>query len=161
MEKQITFKYQLYEDEQQLDETFQKLLFASRDATKLSYAPYSRFHVGAALLLANGEIIKGSNQENASFPAGICAERVALSTASSLYPAEKIVAIAISYRNGTTDDLAENILSPCGICRQSLVEATQRQLSGIKVILSSPTGRIIYFENAGSLLPLAFSSNDL
>jgi cytidine deaminase len=86
---------------------------------------------------------------------------VALSTASSIYPAEKIIAIAISYKNGSTDDLAENILSPCGICRQSLMEATQRQDSGIKVILSSPSGRIIYFENADSLLPLAFSSNDL
>ena len=161
MEKQILFKYQFFDHEQQLDESLQRLLFASREATKLSYAPYSRFHVGAALLLENGEIVKGSNQENASFPAGICAERVALSTASSLFPSEKIVAIAISYTNAATDIVAENILSPCGICRQSLVEASHRQISNIKVILSSPAGQIIYLDDASSLLPLAFTSNDL
>jgi cytidine deaminase len=161
MEKQISFRYHLFDHAQQLDESLQRLLLASREATKLSYAPYSRFHVGAALLLENGEIVKGSNQENASFPAGICAERVALSTASSLYPTEKIIAIAISYNNAATDTVAENILSPCGICRQSLVEASQRQVSYIKVILSSPAGQIIYLQNAENLLPLAFSSKDL
>jgi cytidine deaminase len=79
-------------------------LQAANDAVELSYAPYSRFHVGAALLLSNGEIIKGSNQENASFPAGICAERVALSVASSMFPSEKITAVAISYRSGAESE---------------------------------------------------------
>lgn len=159
MKIQHSFEYQLFENEQQLGKNLQKLLKASKEAVSLSYAPYSKFHVGAALLMSNGEIVKGSNQENASFPAGICAERVALSAASSFFPNEKIVAVAISYHNSADDSSTENILSPCGICRQSLTEATQRQQSPIEVILSNPAGRIIYLQNADSLLPLAFSSD--
>lgn len=161
MKIQLSFEYQLFENDGQLNENLQKLLKASKEAVNLSYAPYSKFHVGAALLLSNGEIVKGSNQENASFPAGICAERVALSAASSIYPKEKILAVAISYHNSAEDSSTENILSPCGICRQSLMEATQRQQSHIEVILSNPQGKIIYLENADNLLPLAFSSDHL
>lgn len=158
MHKTISFDYQLFEDDSSLNSSLQQLLKAANDAVNLSYAPYSRFHVGAALLLSNGEIIKGSNQENASFPAGICAERVALSVASSLFPTEKIITVAIAYRNGAETVSFDTILSPCGICRQSLLETTQRQQSDIGVILSSPAGQIIYLEHAAHLLPLAFSS---
>ncbi|WP_428666205.1 cytidine deaminase [Runella sp.] len=161
MHKSVSFEYQLFDNDNELAPDLRALLQAANEAVRLSYAPYSKFHVGAALLLANGEIIKGSNQENASFPAGICAERVALSVASSTFPSEKITAVAISYRNGTDPDSLDHILSPCGICRQSLLETTQRQQRSMRVILSSPSGRIIYLENADSLLPLAFSSYHL
>lgn len=126
MHKTISFDYQLFEDDSSLNSSLQQLLKAANDAVNLSYAPYSRFHVGAALLLSNGEIIKGSNQENA--------------------------------RNGAETVSFDTILSPCGICRQSLLETTQRQQSDIGVILSSPAGQIIYLERAAHLLPLAFSS---
>lgn len=161
MHKSVSFEYQLFDNDNELALDLRALLQAANEAVRLSYAPYSRFHVGAALLLANGEIIKGSNQENASFPAGICAERVALSVASSTFPSEKITAVAISYRNGADTDSLDHILSPCGICRQSLLETTQRQQRSMRVILSSPSGRVIYLENADSLLPLAFSSHHL
>lgn len=161
MHQSISFDYQLFDNDNPLESDLRKLLQAANGAVELSYAPYSRFHVGAALLLSNGEIVKGSNQENASFPAGICAERVALSVASSLFPLEKITAVAISYRNGAESDSFNHILSPCGICRQSLLETTQRQQHAIEVVLSSPTGQIIYLKNAANLLPLAFSSNHL
>jgi cytidine deaminase len=161
MHQSISFEYLLFDNDNQLAPDLKTLLQAANEAVELSYAPYSRFHVGAALLLSNGEIIKGSNQENASFPAGICAERVALSVASSLFPSEKITAVAISYRNGAEPSSLEHILSPCGICRQSLLETTQRQQHAIQVILSSPAGQIIYLKNADSLLPLAFSSHHL
>jgi cytidine deaminase len=161
MKLSVSFEYQLFEHEKDLEDSLRILLSEAREAVKLSYAPYSRFHVGAALLLANGQIIKGSNQENASFPAGICAERVALSTASSLYPLEKITAVAIAYQNAAADISPDIILSPCGICRQSLMEATDRQQDTMKVVLSSTSGRLIVLDNAAHLLPFAFSARDL
>jgi len=161
MKQQISFDYQLFTSYEELGKVFQELLISSKTAVKLSYAPYSRFHVGAAILLSNGEIVKGGNQENASFPAGICAERVALSVASSLYPGEKVVAIAIAYINPEVGDKQEDILSPCGICRQSILETADRQQSDIQVLLSSPSGKIILVDSAHHLLPLAFSSSNL
>jgi len=161
MRQQISFDYELFTSEDELDLKFRQLIEYARDAVKLSYAPYSKFHVGAALLMANGEIVKGGNQENASFPAGICAERVALSTASSMFPVEKITAIAIAYSSPENVDNQENILSPCGICRQSILETIDRQQGNIQVLLTSPSGKIILLENASHLLPLAFSSSNL
>ena len=161
MKQQISFEYQSFDDFQELDKPFQDLLMAANQAVKLSYAPYSKFHVGAALLMSNGEIVKGGNQENASFPAGICAERVALSTASSLFPFAKVVAIAIAYSNPENESTQENILSPCGICRQSILEMVDRQRADIQILLSSPSGKVILLEDARHLLPLAFSSSNL
>ena len=161
MKQQISFDYQYFNNKKELDGKFGMLVDAANEAVNLSYAPYSNFHVGAALLLSNGEIVKGGNQENASFPAGICAERVALSALSSLYPWETIVAIAIAYRNAENDETQENILSPCGICRQSILETSDRQKTPIQVLLSSPSGKVILLDNASHLLPLAFSSSNL
>ncbi|TLV02700.1 cytidine deaminase [Dyadobacter luticola] len=161
MKCNVSFEYELFGNVQELEGSLQKLLTAAKEAVGLSYAPYSKFHVGAALLLSNGEIVKGSNQENASSPAGICAERVALSASSSVFPQEKIIAIAITYHNESAEEEADNIVSPCGICRQSLLEATDRQQSPIRVLLASPSGKLILLENAAHLLPLAFSASDL
>jgi len=161
MKQQISFDYQLFTNAEELNIKFQELLLSSKSAVKISYAPYSHFHVGAAILLSNGEIVRGGNQENASFPAGICAERVALSVASSLYPAEKVVAIAIAYLNPEVGESQQDILSPCGICRQSILETADRQQGDIQVLLSSPSGKIILIDSAHHLLPLAFSSSNL
>ncbi|TDE14839.1 cytidine deaminase [Dyadobacter psychrotolerans] len=161
MKQQVSFDFQLLTSDNELDLALQNLLAAARSAVALSYAPYSKFHVGAAILLQNGEIVKGGNQENASFPAGICAERVALSAVSSLFPSEKIQAIAIAYTNAQSDEMDENILSPCGICRQSILEVADRQSDEIQILLSSPAGKIILIDSARHLLPLAFSSSNL
>ncbi len=161
MKQQILFDYQLFASDGELDLQFQELLTAARSAVTLSYAPYSKFHVGAAILMENGEIVKGGNQENASFPVGICAERVALSVASSLHPLGKVVAVAIAYFNESPGGNHDDILSPCGICRQSIIEVVDRQQADVQILLSSLSGKIIQVESARHLLPLGFSSSNL
>jgi cytidine deaminase len=129
------------------------LLEAARSATSLAYAPYSRFHVGAAARMASsGVIVKGANQENASFPAGICAERSLLSVAAALYPGEAISALAISYVPA-----AAVPITPCGICRQSIAEFQARTGGRIRLILGGASGPVWVFEDAGALLPLTFT----
>ena len=157
--QQYTFTFDLYESSEQLDEQNSWLLNEARSVTQFAYAPYSNFNVGAAARLMNGEIVTGTNQENAAYPAGLCAERVLLSTASSLYPGIGIETIAISYNNlkGKSDEPA----SPCGICRQTLTEFQQRTGHPIKVILSGMEGKVQVIENAEQLLPFCFGSNDL
>lgn len=135
------------------------LLQAAREATRYAYAPYSRFRVGAMLQLANGQRVMGTNQENASYPVGICAERTGLSAASSLYPDIPVQTIAISYDNEL--GVSDKPISPCGICRQTLVEYQQRFHAPIRLILAGLTGPILLIPDAGQLLPLTFSSNDM
>lgn len=135
------------------------LLTEARSATQFAYAPYSNFNVGAAGRLVNGEIVTGSNQENASYPAGICAERVLLSSSASQHPNVAIDTIAISYNN--LKGKSDLPISPCGICRQSLAEYQQRTKSPIRLILSGMEGKVQIIENAGQLLPLAFGSENL
>lgn len=135
------------------------LLKAAREETKNAYAPYSNFHVGAVARLVNGELIKGTNQENAAYPAGICAERVLMSTAASLFPGTGIDTIAISYNN--THGKSDKPISPCGICRQSLLEFQSRTNKTIRVILSGLQGQVYILENATDLLPLVFSADDM
>src|SRR6266852_5256373 len=122
--KEYTFSFEVYDSDQELSSTDASLLKEARLATQKAYAPYSHFRVGAAARLLNGEIVSGANQENAAFPAGLCAEGVLLATASSLYPGIGIDTLAVSYVNdrGTSD----RPISPCGICRQSLQEFEQR-----------------------------------
>jgi cytidine deaminase len=115
--------------------------------------------VGAVARLANGEIVKGTNQENASYPVGICAERSLLASAASLYPNIAIDTIAISYDN--TRGASSHPISPCGMCRQSLVEYEQRVKQPIRLILSGLNGSVIVVATANSLLPLSFGSTDL
>ena len=118
-----------------------------------SYAPYSKFNVGAALLLENGEIIHGSNQENSAYPSGLCAERVALFYANSEYPDVAIKAIAISSAiNGVQNKTA---VYPCGGCRQSLIQSEMRQNKPIRIIMAG-SNDIKIVDSAKSLLPLNF-----
>jgi cytidine deaminase len=155
----IQVSFDEYVDITTLNEQDAALLLAAREAIDLSYAPYSRFQVGAAARLNNGVILKGSNQENASFPAGICAERVLLSICSSLYPGIPIVDMAISYNNQL--GLSNKPISPCGVCRQSLCEYENRVNHSIRLILSGIQGNVFIIGKATDLLPLAFSSTDM
>lgn len=155
----FTFNFKIYESIDELNKEDADLLSEARRVTKFAYAPYSNFRVGAAAALVNGEKVTGTNQENASFPAGICAERTLLSTASSLFPGIGIDTIAISYNN--INGKSDSPVSPCGICRQSFVEFQQRTQYPIRIILSGLDGKVQLIENAANLLPLGFSSDDL
>lgn len=136
------------------------LLFESaRRATDDAYAPYSKFRVGVAVRLENGQIITGSNQENASFPAGICAERVTLSAASAVYPGVAVRDLALTYVNESGE--GNHPISPCGICRQTLSEYEQRFGRSIRLILGGISGEIYVINRATDLLPFAFSSQEL
>ncbi|HEU4552379.1 MAG TPA: cytidine deaminase [Chitinophaga sp.] len=156
---QQTFEYEYYDDISQLNPADAALLQAARAVTGQAYAPYSNFRVGVVMRLANGEQVSGTNQENASFPAGICAERTALSAATVLYPDVPIETMAISYNNllGNSGDP----ISPCGICRQSLAEYEQRLHHPIRLILSGQSGSVWIIPAAGQLLPLSFSASDM
>ena len=114
------FAYEVYDDITQLNPADAALLEQARAVTAKAYAPYSRFNVGAAALLANGEILLGTNQENASYPVGICAERVLLGTAATLHPDIAITSMAISFN--TAKEKSNHPISPCGMCRQVMAE---------------------------------------
>ncbi|WP_143310304.1 cytidine deaminase [Chitinophaga vietnamensis] len=160
MDKQLQqFEYLVYDDITGLHDADAWLLKEARDVTQHAYAPYSHFQVGAVIRLVNGEIIAGSNQENASFPVGICAERVALAAASSVYPDVAIDTIAISYHNINGD--SSHPISPCGMCRQALAEYEHRQQEPIRLILGGLSGKVYVVQRANDLLPLSFSSSDL
>ena len=135
------------------------LLSEARSVTQFAYAPYSNFQVGAYAKLVNGESVSGTNQENASYPVGICAERVLLSSVASQYQNVAIDTIAISYNN--TNGESDHPISPCGICRQSLSEYEDRVKQPIRIILSGMQGEVYILSTAKHLLPLSFSSTDL
>ncbi|HEY4205788.1 MAG TPA: cytidine deaminase [Puia sp.] len=153
------FSYEEYEREAELDPSDAELLKKAREATKDAYAPYSRFRVGAAARLSNGKVITGANQENASFPVGICAERVLLSAAAAIYPGVAVDTMAISYHNETGP--GDSPISPCGICRQSLQEFEHRTGKPIRLILGGESGIVYIISQSGWLLPFAFDANKL
>jgi cytidine deaminase len=154
-----TFEYQEYASADELPEADAALLRSAMAATGNAYAPFSRFRVGAAAVLEDGTVVNGSNQESASFPVGICAERVLLSVLASQFAGKNVKAIAVTYQpeNGISD----HPISPCGICRQSLMEFELRQQQPIRLILGGATGKIFVLPDAQSLLPLAFSGSEL
>ena len=115
-ENKFEFSYKVYDSIEELPEEQQWLLNEAREVTEQAYAPYSRFQVGAIARLANGEIVAGTNQENASFPVGLCAERVLLASVSSIFPKIPVETVAISYKSETQK--SDHPISPCGICRQ-------------------------------------------
>ena len=123
-EKKFEFSYKVYADVTELPEEEAELLREAREVTEQAYAPYSHFQVGAIAKLTNGEMVAGTNQENASFPVGLCAERVLLATVSSIFPKVPVKTIAISYKND--GHKSDHPISPCGICRQSLQEFENR-----------------------------------
>jgi cytidine deaminase len=157
--QQIAFTYACYDNAEALLENDKTLLQQAWEACLMAYAPYSNFQVGAAAQLQNGVVIKGANQENASFPVGLCAERVVLSVASSSYSGIAMVTIAISYIG--KEGVSNHPISPCGICRQSLAEYEQRLNNPIRLILGGMQGKVYIIESASMLLPLSFTNKDL
>lgn len=153
------FEFDVYDSVDELSSQDAWLLNEARGVTEAAYAPYSNFNVGAVAKMANGEIVAGTNQENASYPAGICAERVLLSSAATLYPQVAIETIAISYNN--MNGISDHPISPCGICRQSLSEYEERMHQPIRLILSGLEGKVYIIEKSSNLLPLSFGSDDL
>jgi cytidine deaminase len=141
-----------------LSDEIQQLIAKAEGATNKAYAPYSHFKVGAAVLLEDGTILTGANHENAAYPAGVCAERAALSNLEMNEKAKKVKAIAVTY---LSQEEYGKPISPCGICRQTILEVQQWQSSPIAIYMCSASGEVITLDNAEFLLPFSFGSEYL
>lgn len=157
-ENKFSFEYQQYDDIAELNKEDAGLLTRAREITKQAYAPYSKFYVGAVAKLTNGEFVAGTNQENASYPVGICAERVLLGNAATLFKDVAIDTMAISYDSENVK--SDHPISPCGMCRQALLEYETRT-KPFRLILAGQKGNIIIVNTASFLLPFAFTSTEL
>lgn len=153
-EQILELSYRIYALDE-LPEESRKLVDAALEATQRSYAPYSHFYVGAAVLLDNGVIVTGNNQENVAFPSGLCAERTALFYANAQYPEVPVKALAIVARD-SSGKVTQAPISPCGACRQVMLETENRFGKPMQVLLASAE-EVIVVERASALLPLAFS----
>jgi len=149
----------VFESFDELLEVDKSLMNEAIKAKKSAYAPYSKFNVGAALLLDDGTIITGNNQENAAYPSGICAERVAIWNAASQYPTKKVVKLAISA--SSSSHIVKEPVAPCGACRQTLSEYEIRQKDNIEVLFMGEVGKVIKTSSLLDLLPLAFDKSFL
>lgn len=148
-----------YDDISDCSKDIQGLMKEASKARDKAFAPYSKFNVGAAILLENGEIITGSNQENASYPSGLCAERTAIFYAGAKYPNQTIKCIALTA--GPLKKINKIPVPPCGSCRQAIAEYEQKQKSPIAIYFMGTTGKVMMVESLLSLLPLAFSESYL
>lgn len=137
----------------------QMLMGKAIDARKNAYAPYSKFNVGAALLLENNKVVLGNNQENAAYPSGMCAERVAIWKASSAYPNVKILKLAITASSTITK--VDKPVGPCGACRQTLSEYEIKQEQPFKILFMGEIGEVVKTESLTALLPFSFNSSYL
>jgi cytidine deaminase len=155
----VAFEYEVFDSSEELNDADKQLLLDAREVTAKAYAPYSHFFVGAVAALNNGEMVSGTNQENASYPVGICAERVLLSAAAVLHTDVPIKTIAISYHNAA--GASDAPVSPCGMCRQALREYEERTGQAIRLILGGMTGKVFVIENVSQLLPFSFGGKDL
>lgn len=153
------FSYEVYDDIHELQPEDALLLEKARAMTGNAWAPYSNFRVGAAARLNNGTIVTGANQENASYPAGTCAESVLLSTAGATWPGEPIDTLAVSYAGDHIPN--DHPISPCGICRQRLKEFEERTQQRIRLLLAGQTGPVYIIPDANLLMPLAFAAHEL
>jgi cytidine deaminase len=158
-QQQTGFTFEVYDSIDELNDADAELLQLARAATKNAYAPYSHFFVGAVAKMKNGLLVYGTNQENASYPVGLCAERVLLSSASSQFPSVAIETIAISYNHAEGN--SNKPISPCGVCRQTLLEYEQRHQHAIRLILAGMEGKVYVISTASLLLPLSFSDKHL
>lgn len=157
--KELKITISEYNGAEELPAEDKKLLLEAAKSASRSYAPYSEFHVGAAVLLENGKIVCGSNQENAAYPAGLCAERVALFYANSQYPGVAVKALAIAAK--ADHFVLDKPISPCGTCRQVIAETESRQKSKMKIIMQGETGPVNVTEGIENLLPLTFYEEKL
>lgn len=149
----------VYEDLEELQETERNLLEQAQEALNKAYAPYSEFLVGSAVLLENGEILSGANQENAAYSTCICAERTVLSAAASLYPGIKPMMLSVVIKNLNKEH--SDPAAPCGECRQYIFEVESRYKSEIPIIMQAQSNKIYKVNSASQLLPLAFTKSDL
>jgi cytidine deaminase len=157
--EEYRFGFDVYSSSNELLPEDARLVEAARKVTEKAYAPYSQFQVGAVAKLSNGETISGTNQENASYPVGICAERVLLSSASMLHTNVPVETMAIAYHNLNGE--SDHPVSPCGMCRQYIAEYETRTNQPIRLILTGMEGKVYIIEKASQLLPLSFGSKDL
>lgn len=149
----------IFDSKKELSEEKLILLNEAEKARESAYAPYSNFRVGAAILLENGKIITGNNQENAAYPSGLCAERVAIYFAGSQFPNTKILQIAVTARS--EKQLLNKPIAPCGSCRQAIAEYEIKQNQPIEIFFMGETGQIFKTESIKALLPLLFDSSSL
>ena len=146
--------YTLYSTLEELEPQDAELMRRAHEAAKNAYAPYSKFHVGAAVRLANGEVVMGNNIENAAYPSGLCAERVAMFGAMAKYPGVAIEALAVTAHSSSK--LTEEPVAPCGACRQVMVEVEQVSKRPLRVMCQGETGPIMAFDGVDSLMPFVF-----
>ena len=161
MAKQLKIEsvFEVFTNENELSKEDLRLLNEAKRSISKAYAPYSKFKVGAAILLENNEIVTGNNQENAAYPSGLCAERVAAFYASSKFPGIPFKAIAISVRSEHRK--INSPVSPCGACRQSLIEYEVNFKGPVRLILGGEEGEIYISPSVSNLLPIAFNLNSL
>ncbi len=159
IERELKFTLRVFANKNELSKEDGILLDTAKNAIKDAYAPYSKFRVAAAVLLENGKIITGTNQENAAFPVGICAEGTALSACSALYPDVAMKKIAITIKSGT--HVVTHPVAPCGVCRQRLLEYETRFNTNIEIILMGEEGEVYAVNSVRDILPLSFSNTDL
>ena len=152
--QQFQFQYQLYDNFQALSPSDQSLVSSAFSAMEKAYAPYSQFKVGASVLLSSGEVIQGSNQENIAFPSGLCAERVALNYVGANFPGDTIDTVVVVAQGALMPEA--HLLSPCGGCRQVMLESENRQNSPIRVILVNQDNRTMVINSVKDLLPFGF-----
>lgn len=159
--KEIKIETKLYEFESlnELPENVSMLMSKAMEARNKAYAPYSEFSVGVALLLDNNEIITGSNQENASYPSGLCAERTAIYYAGSQFPNAKILRMAIIA--GSNKNKTSKPIPPCGACRQAIAEYEVKQETPIEIYFMGEVGKVIKSNSLANLLPLVFDKSVL
>lgn len=155
----ITTTFSVFDSLNELPGNIQELMERAVEIRKKAYAPYSKFRVGAAILLDNGKIVLGSNQENAAYPSGLCAERVAIFQAGAIYPDAKILQIAIS---ATADEKpVTSPIPPCGACRQAIAEYEFKQENPIEIYFMGESGAIYKSDSLKNLLPFMFDKNFL
>lgn len=155
----VTTTFSVYDSISELDEDNKKIMNEAIAARKNAYAPYSKFNVGTAILLDNGIVVKGANQENAAYPSGLCAERVAIFYAGANYPEAKILKLFISA--SPIDRELEEPIPPCGSCRQSIAEYEIKQDVDIEIFFMGAVGKVYKSSSLKNLLPLLFDKNHL
>ncbi|MBM6498583.1 MAG: cytidine deaminase [Flavobacterium sp.] len=155
----INTSFTVYQSVAELPQDVQLLMEQAIEIRKKAYAPYSKFRVGAALLLDNEKVVLGSNQENAAYPSGLCAERVAIFQSGAIYPEAKIVKMAISAASDTNKTTTP--IPPCGACRQSISEYEFKQEYPIEIYFMGERGEVYLSKSISNLLPLTFDKNFL
>jgi cytidine deaminase len=153
-------EFEEYDSIDELPVEDRTLMHEAENAADGAYAPYSRFHVGAAVILSNGVIVRGNNQENAAYPSGLCAERVALFAAGAHYPETGVRAIAITAYSEHKKDHHQPV-SPCGDCRQVMAEYEHRYGHDIRLIMESSHGKYIVSKSVKQLLPFMFNADNI